>query len=55
MIRTAIDAVIAALEESAVDRVWVDAYRRVPQADDEDDEVTIATAATRALIEEESW
>lgn len=51
-IRTAIEALLAAHEKAAVDKEIVDAYIRIPQTDEE---VAIAAAATRALIEEEPW
>jgi len=52
VIRTAIDGLMAAHGEIAIDRSLADGYRRVPQTDEE---VALATAVTRALIEEEPW
>jgi len=51
-IRRAIDVLLDAHERSAIDREIVDAYTRMPQTDEE---VAIATAAVRALIEEDPW
>lgn len=51
-IRTAIDALLDAHAHAHIDRLIVDGYTMIPQTDEE---VAIATAATRALIEEEPW
>ena len=52
VIRRAIDVLLDAHERSAVDREIVDAYVRMPQTDEE---VAVAAAAARALIDEEPW
>jgi metal-responsive CopG/Arc/MetJ family transcriptional regulator len=52
VIRRAIDVLLDAHERSTVDREIVEAYVRVPQTDEE---VAVAAAAARALIEGEPW
>lgn len=51
-IRRAIDVLLDAHERSVVDREIVEAYIRNPQTDEE---VAVASAAARALIEEDPW
>jgi Arc/MetJ-type ribon-helix-helix transcriptional regulator len=51
-IRSAIAALLATYQEAAIDRVLVEAYTRQPQTDEE---LAVARAATRVLIEEEPW
>ena len=51
-IRTALVALLRADAEASIDRTIVEAYTHTPQSDEE---IAIATAATRALIEEEPW
>lgn len=51
-IRRAIEVLLDAHERSAIDREIVEAYTRAPQADED---VAVAAAAARALIEEEPW
>ena len=52
VVRAALDALINAHEQADLDRRMVEGYTRMPQTDDE---VALATAATRALIAEEPW
>ena len=52
VIRSAVEALLAAHEQVAIDHAIVAGYRRLPQTDDE---IAAATAATIALIEEEPW
>ncbi|MEN8041471.1 MAG: ribbon-helix-helix domain-containing protein [Actinomycetota bacterium] len=51
-IRRAIEVLLDAHEQAAIDREIVDAYTRMPQTAEE---VAIAKAATKALVEEEPW
>ena len=52
VVRRALDVLLAAHHEAQVDRRLVEGYERCPQTDEE---VALAAAATRALIEEEPW
>ena len=52
VIRRAIEVLLDAHEKAVTDREIVEAYTRMPQSDEE---VAIAAAAARALIEEEPW
>lgn len=52
VIRLALAALLDANERRAIDRRIIDGYTRNPQTDEES---AIATAATRALIEDEPW
>lgn len=51
-IRRAIDVLLDAHERSVIDQKIVDAYTRMPQSDEE---LAVADAAARALIEDEPW
>lgn len=51
-IRTAVQALLREDKETAIDRAIVAGYTRAPQSDEE---LALATAAPRALIEEEPW
>ena len=52
VIRTAVDALLAAHERLEIDRAIVAGYTRIP---DTDEEIAMAEAALRAVIEEEPW
>ena len=52
VVRRALDSLLSAHEQAEVDRRLVEGYARQPQTDEE---VALASAATRALIEEEPW
>ena len=52
VVRAALEAPLAAHEQIDLDRRMVEGYTRRPQTDEE---VALATAATRALIAEEPW
>ena len=52
VIRSAVEALLTAHREAELDRIIVEGYVRQPESDDE---LAAATAATRALIEEEPW
>lgn len=51
-VRASLKALLDAHHQAEIDRRIVAAYTEVPQTDDE---VAIAAAATRALINEEPW
>ena len=51
-VRTAIATLLRAQARSQIDRSIIDGYTRMPQTDGE---VAFATAATRALIDDEPW
>lgn len=51
-IRTAVQALLKADKETAIDRTIVAGYTRGPQSDEG---LALATATTRAVIEEEPW
>lgn len=51
-IRKALQALMAAHQQALIDQAVVESYSRRPQTDEE---VAIANAATRALIQEEPW
>lgn len=51
-VRASLKALLIAHEQAEIDRRIVAGYTEAPQTDDE---VAIATAATRALIDEEPW
>ena len=51
-VRASLKALLVAHEQAEIDRRIVAAYTQAPQTDEE---LAIATAATRALIEEEPW
>lgn len=51
-IRSALDELLRTHQEAALDRAIAEGYRSMPQSDEE---VSLATVATRALIEEEPW
>ncbi|MFH1329183.1 MAG: ribbon-helix-helix protein, CopG family [Actinomycetota bacterium] len=52
VVRAALEALLTAHKQEDLDRRMVEGYTRRPQTDDE---VALAAAATRALIEEEPW
>lgn len=52
VIRRAIDVLLDAHERSVIDREIMDSYAGSPQTDEE---VAIAAAAARALIEKDPW
>ena len=52
VVRTALRALLEAHERREIDRQIVEAYTRMPQTDDE---LAIAEAALKALVEEEPW
>ncbi len=51
-IRRALTVLIAAHEQNAIDRAIVEGYTRMPETEEE---ISVARAATIALIEEEPW
>lgn len=51
-VRAALRALVDAHERMLIDQAIVEGYTRMPQTDEE---VALAAAATRALIEEEPW
>jgi Arc/MetJ-type ribon-helix-helix transcriptional regulator len=52
VVRRALEVLLTAHREAEIDRRLVEGYGRLPQTDDE---VALASAATRALLEVEPW